>query len=73
QWWYSVVGNDEVNEPWLDEALTEYSTVLYFEKKYGKETATRLMSTMEKQSKSYSSQDMFKPSNKYKNSMDYSL
>lgn len=73
QWWYSVVGNDEVNEPWLDEALTEYSTVLYFEKKYGKETATRLMSTMEKQSKSYSSQDMFKPSSKYKNSMDYSL
>ena len=33
QWWYSVIGNDEISEPWLDEALTEYSTVLYFEEK----------------------------------------
>ena len=38
QWWYSVIGNDEISEPWLDEALTEYSTVLYFEEKYGKES-----------------------------------
>ncbi|MCT4605785.1 MAG: M1 family metallopeptidase [Marinisporobacter sp.] len=35
QWWYGVVGNDQVNEAWLDEALTEYSTLLYYEKKYG--------------------------------------
>ena len=33
QWWYSVIGNDEINEPWLDEALTEYSTILYFEER----------------------------------------
>ena len=31
QWWYGVVGNDEVNEAWIDEALAEYSTLLYFE------------------------------------------
>lgn len=30
QWWYSVVGNDQVGEPWLDEGLTEYSVELYF-------------------------------------------
>ncbi len=35
QWWYGMVGNNEIKEPWLDEALTEYSTLLYFEKKYG--------------------------------------
>lgn len=35
QWWYGIVGNNEVREPWLDEALTEYSTLMYFEKKYG--------------------------------------
>ena len=29
QWWYAVVGNDQVVEPWLDEALTDYSTLLY--------------------------------------------
>ena len=36
QWWYGLVGNDEINEPWLDEALTEYSTILYYENIYGK-------------------------------------
>lgn len=28
QWWYSAVGNDEVNEPWLDESLTAFSGVI---------------------------------------------
>lgn len=31
QWWYGVVGNNEVKEAWLDESLTEYSTALFFE------------------------------------------
>ncbi len=31
QWWYGVVGNDEYNEAWVDEAITEYSTTLFFE------------------------------------------
>ena len=37
QWWYSLVGNNEFGEAWLDESLTEYSTALFFEKndKYG--------------------------------------
>ena len=46
QWWYSVIGNDEISEPWLDEALTEYSTVLYFEEKYGKEVGSKLIKTL---------------------------
>jgi aminopeptidase N len=37
QWWYSLVGSDQVDEPWLDEALTNYSTVFYYESVYGKE------------------------------------
>ena len=32
QWWYAVVGNNEVREAWLDESLSEYSTALFFEK-----------------------------------------
>jgi len=35
QWWYNVVGNDQVNAPWLDEALAQYSTYLYFRTVYG--------------------------------------
>jgi len=35
QWWYSLVGNDQVDEPWLDEALTQFTTALYFRDVYG--------------------------------------
>ena len=37
QWWYGLVGNNEYNEAWVDEGLTEYSSALFFEKhsKYG--------------------------------------
>jgi aminopeptidase N len=31
QWWYSVVGNDVIGEPWLDEALVTYSSGIYIE------------------------------------------
>ncbi len=31
QWWYSLVGNDVFDEPWLDEGLATYSSVLYIE------------------------------------------
>ena len=32
QWWYNLVGNDPVNEPWLDEGLAEYATYFYRER-----------------------------------------
>ncbi len=35
QWWYSLVGNDQVDEPWLDEALTQFTTALYYRDVYG--------------------------------------
>jgi transcriptional regulator with XRE-family HTH domain len=34
QWWYGVVGNDQVGEPWLDEALATYSSMLYYERRH---------------------------------------
>jgi hypothetical protein len=32
QWFYGLVGNDQVTEPWLDEAFAEYSSFLYYER-----------------------------------------
>jgi aminopeptidase N len=37
QWWYNVVGNDVIDEPWLDEALATYSSAIYIEEALGKE------------------------------------
>lgn len=31
QWWYAIIGNDQANAPYLDEALATYSEYLYFE------------------------------------------
>ena len=37
QWFYNVVGDDQLDDPWLDEALTQYITLLYFQDRYGEE------------------------------------
>ncbi len=31
QWWYAMVGSDQMNDAWQDEGLTEYSTLAFFE------------------------------------------
>jgi transcriptional regulator with XRE-family HTH domain len=38
QWFYGLVGNDQVTEPWLDEALAEYSALLYYERNLPNDT-----------------------------------
>ncbi|MEX2534639.1 MAG: M1 family metallopeptidase [Trueperaceae bacterium] len=35
QWFYSLVGNDQVSEPWLDESLTQYLTLRYYLQEHG--------------------------------------
>jgi aminopeptidase N len=35
QWFYNAVGNDQINQPWIDESLTQYVTGLYFLDVYG--------------------------------------
>jgi len=39
QWFYNVVGNDQVSQPWLDEAVTQYVTWAYFTARYGENAA----------------------------------
>ncbi len=31
QWWYNLIGSDQINEPWLDEGLASYVSVTYYE------------------------------------------
>jgi len=39
QWFYSLIGNDQVDEPWLDEALAQYATWVYYRDRYGETEA----------------------------------
>jgi dienelactone hydrolase len=45
QWFYSVVGNDQLNDPWLDESLTQYATYLYHLDAYGPRAAESFSSS----------------------------
>jgi len=39
QWWYGMVGSDARREPWLDEGMTNWSTVFWVEQARGPEAA----------------------------------
>ena len=35
QWFYNLVGDDQLDDPWLDEALAQYLNLQYFTAQYG--------------------------------------
>jgi hypothetical protein len=41
QWFYNMVGNDQIDEPWLDEALAQYATGLYQADVHGEHVAQK--------------------------------
>lgn len=47
QWWYGLVGNNEYKYGWLDEGLTEYSTILFYKNNpsYGVDTDELIKNT----------------------------
>ena len=49
QWWYAAVGSDQINEPWLDEGLAEYSATLFYEQNpdYGVDIDDRIADAMQ--------------------------
>lgn len=53
QWWYGMVGNSAYRHAWMDEGLTEYSTLLFYEKNedYGVNIEEAILNS----SKSYAS------------------
>jgi aminopeptidase N len=43
QWWYGLVGSDQILEAWQDEGLCQYSPVLYFERFHSKTEGQRIL------------------------------
>jgi hypothetical protein len=35
QWFYNLVGDDQLDHPWIDEALTQFATLQYYTDEYG--------------------------------------
>jgi hypothetical protein len=41
QWWNGLIGSESVRHPFVDEGMAQYSSVLYFEDRYGPERAVQ--------------------------------
>lgn len=40
EWWYGLVGNDQTQQPWIDEALAQYAVAVYIRDREGPEAYT---------------------------------
>ena len=40
QWFYGLIGDDQLDDPWLDESLTQFATLQYYQDEYGSEGAS---------------------------------
>ena len=47
QWFYNLVGNDQLDDPWLDESLTQFATLQYYTDRYGSPGAIGFRASLE--------------------------
>ncbi|HMB24566.1 MAG TPA: M1 family metallopeptidase [Anaerolineales bacterium] len=47
QWFYNLVGDDQLDDPWLDESLTQFATLQYYTDEYGADGAQGFRSSLE--------------------------
>ena len=47
QWFYSLVGDDQLDDPWLDEALSQFATLQYYTEEYGESGASGFRDSLE--------------------------
>jgi hypothetical protein len=47
QWFYSLVGDDQLDDPWLDESLTQFATLQYYTDEYGEGGARGFRDSLE--------------------------
>ncbi|HSM58805.1 MAG TPA: M1 family metallopeptidase [Candidatus Sulfomarinibacteraceae bacterium] len=58
QWFYAVVGNDQLDDPWLDESLVQYITMKYFEDVHGPAAAAGFRRSLEQRWAAVNEADM---------------
>jgi hypothetical protein len=46
QWFYGLIGDDQIQEPWLDEAAATYAEALYYEATHGTGRGTSFLSDL---------------------------
>jgi len=78
QWWYGVVGNDQIDEAWLDEGFASYSEIMYVGENYGEERAEEYHRSANEDSfyrtvDSLEDKSVLKPLDEFKTWNDYSL
>jgi biotin/methionine sulfoxide reductase len=49
QWFYNLVGNDQIDEPWLDESFAQYGAVYYYTNVYGQSAKWNVHAAWESQ------------------------
>ena len=47
QWFYNLVGDDQLDDPWLDESLTQFVTLQYYTDEYGQSGADGFEASLE--------------------------
>lgn len=47
QWFYNLVGDDQLDDPWLDESLTQFATLQYYSDIYGANGENGFRSSLE--------------------------
>ena len=47
QWFYNLVGDDQLDDPWIDESLTQFATLQYYSDEYGASGAAGFRASLE--------------------------
>jgi len=76
QWWYGVVGNNQIKDAWLDESLTTYSELVYYREAKGESVAQQVHqlrneATWNNSTNSLKSVGIWKGLHEYRNWLEY--
>ncbi|MBO4726146.1 MAG: M1 family metallopeptidase [Clostridia bacterium] len=84
QWWYGLVGNNQIRTAWIDEGLAEYCTAVFFEThpQYGKtldeiaeqnKTSIKMFESIMDEYGVYYTRQMYNSTTQYKMSTEYTI